>query len=89
MKDNGIISQLTPPYTLQMNGVLKRRNHTLVDMISSMMSFSILLVFLWGYALIELSINETCYIVNLWPLLYMRYEKERNPTLKYKDVWPM
>ncbi|KAJ9545153.1 hypothetical protein OSB04_024860 [Centaurea solstitialis] len=28
----GIVSQLTPPYTPQMNGVSERRNHTLLDM---------------------------------------------------------
>ena len=31
-KDNGILAQLTPPYTTQMNGVLERRNCTLLDM---------------------------------------------------------
>jgi len=29
----GIVSQLTPPYTPQMNGVSKRRNRTLLDMV--------------------------------------------------------
>ena len=34
-----------------MNGVLERRNHTLLDMVQSMMSFSKLPISLWGYAL--------------------------------------
>ena len=51
LKDNGIIAQLTPPYTPQMNGVLERRNHTLLDMVQSMISFSKLPISLWRYAL--------------------------------------
>nr|GEY36795.1 hypothetical protein [Tanacetum cinerariifolium] len=33
MKSCGIVSQLTPPYTPQHNGVSKRRNRTLLDMV--------------------------------------------------------
>ena len=51
LKDNGILAQLTPPYTPQMNGVSERRNRTLLDMVRSMMSFSKLSISLWGYAL--------------------------------------
>ena len=51
LKENGILAQLTPPYTPQMNGVSERRNRTLLDMVRSMMSFSKLLISLWGYAL--------------------------------------
>ena len=38
LKDNGIVSQWTPPYTPQHNGVSERRNRTLLDMVRSMMS---------------------------------------------------
>ena len=51
LKDNGILAQLTPPYKHKMNGVLERRNLTLLDMVRSMMSFSKLPISLWGYAL--------------------------------------
>ena len=51
LKDNGILAQLIPPYTPQMNGVSERRNHILLDMVRSMMSFSKLPISLWGYAL--------------------------------------
>ena len=47
----GIVSQLTPPRTPQCNGVLERRNRTLLDMVHSMMSFADLPLSFWGYAL--------------------------------------
>ena len=36
-RDSVILSQWTPPYTPQHNGVAKKRNRTLLDMVSSMM----------------------------------------------------
>ena len=33
LKECGIVSQLTPPGTLQRNGVSERRNRTLLDMV--------------------------------------------------------
>ncbi|KAK4381331.1 Retrovirus-related Pol polyprotein from transposon RE2 [Sesamum angolense] len=51
LKENGIVSQWTPPGTPQLNGVAKRRNRTLLDMIRSMMSFTELPLSFWGYAL--------------------------------------
>ncbi|KAK8977456.1 hypothetical protein V6N11_008371 [Hibiscus sabdariffa] len=51
LKDCGIVSQLTPPGTSQWNGVSKRRNRTLLDMVRSMMSHSDLPISLWGHAL--------------------------------------
>ncbi|KAJ8512155.1 hypothetical protein OPV22_002589 [Ensete ventricosum] len=44
LRDNGILSQWTPPYTPQLNRVLERKNRTLLDMVRSMMSFADLLV---------------------------------------------
>ena len=43
LKQCGIVSQLTPPGTPQRNGVSKRRNRTLLDMVQSMMSLTIVL----------------------------------------------
>ncbi|GKD32600.1 retrotransposon protein, putative, ty1-copia subclass [Tanacetum coccineum] len=50
-KDYGIIAHRTPPYTLQHNGVSKRRNRTLLDMVRSMMSQTTVLKSFWDYAL--------------------------------------
>ncbi|KAJ9552008.1 hypothetical protein OSB04_016053 [Centaurea solstitialis] len=47
----GIVSQLTPPYTPQMNGVSERRNRTLLDIVRSMMCHSTLPMSFWGHAL--------------------------------------
>ncbi|KAL0430639.1 UNVERIFIED_CONTAM: hypothetical protein Sradi_0689900 [Sesamum radiatum] len=40
LKENGILSQWTPPETPQLNGVAERRNRTLLDIVWSMMSFT-------------------------------------------------
>ena len=40
LKQHGIVSQLTPPGTQQRNGVSERHNHTLLDMVQSMMSLT-------------------------------------------------
>ncbi|KAL0294728.1 UNVERIFIED_CONTAM: Transposon Ty2-GR1 Gag-Pol polyprotein [Sesamum radiatum] len=51
LKENGILSQWTPPGTPQLNGVAERRKRTLLDMVRSMMSFTELPPSFWGYAL--------------------------------------
>ena len=56
------MSQLTAPGTPQQNGVSKRRNRTLLDMVRSMMSHASLSLSFWGYAL-----ETAAYILNLVP----------------------
>ena len=51
LKNCGIVSQLTPPRTPQCNGVSEHHNHTLLDMVRSMMSLTDLSLSFWGYAL--------------------------------------
>ena len=51
LKQCGIVSQLTPPGTPQRNGVSESRNHTLLDMVRSMMYLTDLPLLFWGYAL--------------------------------------
>nr|GFA22038.1 hypothetical protein [Tanacetum cinerariifolium] len=51
LKEHGIIAYRTPPYTPQHNGVLERRNRTVLDMVRSMMSQTTLLKSFWDYAL--------------------------------------
>nr|GEX02007.1 hypothetical protein [Tanacetum cinerariifolium] len=51
LKEHGIISHHTFPYTSQNNRVSKRRNRTLLGMVRSMMSQTTLLKSFWDYAL--------------------------------------
>ncbi|GJZ19309.1 retrotransposon protein, putative, ty1-copia subclass [Tanacetum coccineum] len=51
LKANGIVQQLTPPYTPQHNGVSERRNRTLLDMVRSMMNLTTLPLSFWDYAI--------------------------------------
>ena len=51
LKQSGIVSQLTPRRTPQHNGVSKRHNRTLLDMVRTMMSLTNLPLSFWDYAL--------------------------------------
>ena len=51
LKQCGIVSQLTPSGTRQRNGVSEHRNHTLLDMVCSMMSLTDFPLSFWSYAL--------------------------------------
>ncbi|KAI3739156.1 hypothetical protein L2E82_29553 [Cichorium intybus] len=62
LKECGIVSQLSPPRTPQLNGVAERRNRTLLDMVRSMMSRASLPIHFWGYAL-----ETAAHILNLVP----------------------
>ncbi|GJR45918.1 zinc finger, CCHC-type containing protein [Tanacetum coccineum] len=62
LKDHGIIAYRTPPYTPQHNGVSKRRNITLLNMVRSMMSQTTLPKSFWDYA-----IDSAARILNMVP----------------------
>ena len=53
LRQCGIVSQLTPPGTPQCYGVSKHRNHTLLDIVRSMMSLTDLPLLFWGYYALE------------------------------------
>ncbi|KAJ9557599.1 hypothetical protein OSB04_012213 [Centaurea solstitialis] len=83
----GIVSQLTPPYTPQMNGVSERRNRTLLDMVRSMMCHSTLPVSFWGHAL-----ETAAHILNRAPTKSMEktpYElwKGKKPKMSFLKIW--
>nr|GEV73389.1 hypothetical protein [Tanacetum cinerariifolium] len=87
LKDHGIIAHRTPPYTTQHNGVLERRNRTLLDMVRSMMSQTTLPKSFWDYAL-----ETAARILNM--VLTKKVEKTpyevchgQEPKLSYLKVW--
>ena len=87
LKDHKILSQRIPSYTPQLNGVSERRNHTLLDMIRSMMSFADLPISFWGYAL-----KTVAYLLNRVPtksIVSTPYEiwKGKKPDLKVVKIW--
>ena len=70
-----------------MNGISERRNRTLLDMVRSMMSFSKLLISLWGYAL-----ETTAHVLNVLPrksVASTPYEiwKGKKLNFSYFRVW--
>ena len=62
IQKHGICAQYTMPGTQQQNGVSKRRNRTLMDMVRSILSNSNLPISLWMYAL-----KTTMYLLNRVP----------------------
>ena len=78
---------MDPPYTPHLNGVVERRNRTLLDMVRSMMCFTELHISFWGYAL-ETAAN----ILNRVPSKTVSstpYEiwRGKKPNLKYLKIW--
>ncbi|GKE19249.1 zinc finger, CCHC-type containing protein [Tanacetum coccineum] len=87
LKEHVIIAHRTPPYTPQQNGVLERRNRTLLDMVRSMMSQKTLPKSFWDYAL-----ETAARILNMVPT--KKVEKTpykvwhgQAPKLSYLKVW--
>ena len=87
LAQEGIISQLSSPGTPQQNGVSKRRNRTLLDMVRSMLSYSSLPESFWVYAL-----ETAAYILNLVPSKSVSKTptelwKGRKPSLNHIRIW--
>ena len=70
----GIIHETTAPYTPQQNGVAKRKNRVLKEMVNSMLSYSGLSKGFWGEAMLTI-----CYVLN-------RVQDKRNKTTPY-ELW--
>ncbi|GJZ94774.1 retrotransposon protein, putative, ty1-copia subclass, partial [Tanacetum coccineum] len=85
--ENGIVQNLTFPYTPQQNGVSKRRNRTLLDMVRSMFNLTTLPLSFWDYAL-----ESAIRILNMVPTKMVDktpYEiwHGKAPNLSYLKVW--
>ncbi|GJR47490.1 retrotransposon protein, putative, ty1-copia subclass [Tanacetum coccineum] len=82
-----IVVMLTPPYISQHNGLSKRRNRTLLDMVRSMMNLTTLPLSFWDYAL-----ESAIRILNMVPTKKVDktpYELwyGKVPNLSYLKVW--
>ena len=87
LKTCGIVPQLTPLGTPQLNGVSERRNRTLLDMVRSMMSQTDLPLYFWGYAL-----GTAAFILNRAPSKATEktpYEiwTGKPPSLSFLNIW--
>ncbi|KAL8133113.1 hypothetical protein AgCh_008540 [Apium graveolens] len=85
-EQNGIYRQFTAPYTLQQNGVVERRNYTIV--IRSFLKATNLPSYLWGEA-----VGHSVYFLNRFPTRALTektpYEAltGENPNLEYLKVF--
>ena len=87
LQQEGIVAQYTNPGTPQQNGVSKRRNRTLIEMVRSMMCCTKLPTFLWGEAL-----KTANYLANRIPTKatnMIPYEIwcKRKPSLAHLRTW--
>ena len=87
LKKQGIRVHYTMPGTLQQNGVAKRRNCTLMDMVRSIISNSFIPLSLWMYAL-----RTSIYLLNrvpskAVPKTLFELWTGMNPSLRYLHVW--
>ena len=87
LQENGIVAQYTMPSSSDQNGVVERRNRTLMDMVRSMRSITKLPQYLWSEAL-----KTAVHILNRVPtkaVPKMPFElfKGWKPSLRHIRVW--
>ncbi|GKC13401.1 retrovirus-related pol polyprotein from transposon TNT 1-94 [Tanacetum coccineum] len=87
-KEEGIEHQTSTPRTPEQNGVVKRRNHTLVEAARTMLSASKLPLFFWAEA-----IATACYTQNR-SIIILTHEKtayhiinDRKPSIKHLHIF--
>jgi len=86
LESRGICAQYTMPGTPQQNGVAEKRNHTLMEMVRSMINYSNVPLSLWMYAL-----KNATYLLNRVPSKAVHetpYElwTGRKPSLRHLHV---
>ena len=86
LRENGLVLQLTPPTTPQLNGVAERRNRTLLDMVRSMLSYTDLPISLWGHALLTAAhILNRCPSKSI-PMTPYEMWRNRKPSLNHIKI---
>ncbi|XP_074290879.1 uncharacterized protein LOC141617597 [Silene latifolia] len=86
-EENGIIHEITAPFTPQQNGIAERKNRSLKDMMNAMLISSGMPTNMWGEAILS-----ACFVPNRVPhkkLETTPYElwKGHKPNLNYLKVW--
>ncbi|GJS22816.1 retrotransposon protein, putative, ty1-copia subclass [Tanacetum coccineum] len=81
IKACGIIQQLTPPYTLQHNDVSERINHTLLEMVRSMMNLTTLPLSFCDYAL-----ESATRILNMVPTKKALVKRDTPDKLQQRSI---
>jgi hypothetical protein len=85
--EHGINQERTPPYSPQSNGVPERKNHTLTDLVNTMLETSGLSKEWWGEAILT-----PCHVLNKVPTKnkeitpYEEWEK-RKLNISYLRTW--
>ena len=79
--------ETTAPYTPQQNGIAKRKNRTLTEMVNAMLSNSGLRKGFWGEAMLT-----ACYLLNRVPtkrnkITPYKLWKNEKPNLNHLRVW--
>ena len=85
--ENGILSHLTAPSTLEQNGVAERMNRTVLDMVRSMITYSSLPLSFWGYTL-----QTVVHILNVVssksiPKTPLELRNGRKPSFCHFRIW--
>jgi hypothetical protein len=85
--EHGIIHERMPPYSTQSNGVAKRKNRTLTDLVNSTLDTAGLSKAWWGAVLLT-----SCHVLNRVPMKSKEktpYEEwiGRKPSLSYLRTW--
>ena len=87
LKQCEIVSLLTPPGTPQHNGVSERHNHTLLDIVQSMMSLTDLPLSFWGYALETTAFTLKGHHLNPLRRHNLNYGLARNQSCRFLKFW--
>uniref|UniRef100_A0A2N9GEZ3 Integrase catalytic domain-containing protein n=1 Tax=Fagus sylvatica TaxID=28930 RepID=A0A2N9GEZ3_FAGSY len=86
-EQNGIIHEVTPPYSPESNGVAERKNRTLKEMMNAMLVSSGLSSNMWGEAiLLACHIQNKVHHKKTGKTPYELWEG-RKPNLEYLKVW--
>jgi len=85
-EENRIIHQMITPYTPQHNGLIEKKNRTLVDMVNAMLLNANLPNNLWGETLVTFHIHNRVPSKKLNVSPYKAWNG-RKPNLNYFKVW--